>query len=478
MNLGNGRDAAPGQAAAIARSVRTGRRTAVSVIEEAVELIERVDPYLNAVIASDHARALSAARSIDTRIRAGEDVGPFAGVPFTVKDVIATEGLPTTCGSRAVTGTRDDEDATAVARMRAAGAILIGKTNCPEFAFSVLTDNDRFGPTINPIEIQSPATGPQQLVAGGSSGGEAVAIAAGFSVVGLGTDFGGSVRWPAQCTGVLGLRPTVGRVPATGQLPGVGGGPWPPNPRTLQGRLQVIGPMGRSVDDVEATLRVVAGPDAFDSTAVPALLGDSAAIDLRTVECRWETSIGELAVDAEVAVAVEYAAELLRSAGVRASRGLPPAMDHAHSIYSRLRDAEPLTELRNAIAGREGSVTRHIAEVLEAGMSVSEDELTRLWARRDLLRADLLGWLRGERILALPVSTVAPFASAAGLPFRGGRRLSEPEVVAPCRLVSLFGLPSLSVPVMTSATGVPISVQLVGPPFREDLVLAAARAVH
>ena len=156
--------------------------------------------------------------------------------------------------------------------MRAAGAVLVGKTNCPEFALSIVTSNPRYGETANPV-------GP--FTVGGSSGGEAAAVAAGLSAIGLGTDFGGSVRWPAQCAGVVGLRPTVGRVPASGQLPGVDTvGSYPPNPRTPRVRVQVIGPLGRTVDDVELALRVLTGPDGLDPFAVPVPLRTSSAVRL------------------------------------------------------------------------------------------------------------------------------------------------------------------------------------------------------
>src|SRR5204863_3729429 len=180
---------------------------------------------------------------------------------FTVKDIIAAAGVRTTAGSRVLDAFVPRLDAAAVGRLRRAGAVLIGKTNCPEWGMFPYTRNERFGETNNPL-------GP--VTVGGSSGGEAAAVAAGASALGMGTDFGGSVRWPAHCTGLLGLRPTAGRNPGTGQLPTVSlDEPLVPNEITLQGRAQLIGPLARTVDDVERALHVMAGPDDVDPFASP-----------------------------------------------------------------------------------------------------------------------------------------------------------------------------------------------------------------
>src|SRR3954468_2879811 len=188
----------------IAADVRSGRRGAPEVLEGYLERVGALNPQINAVVSLRADEARRDARRLDARIRSGEAVGALAGVPFTVKDVIATDDLPTTCGSVVMKDHRPSADAAVVSLLRAAGAVLVGKTNTPEFAFGVDTCNDLFGRTNNPLGPWTP---------GGSSGGEAAAVAAGMSAFGVGTDFGGSIRWPAQCTGLVGLRPTVGLVP-------------------------------------------------------------------------------------------------------------------------------------------------------------------------------------------------------------------------------------------------------------------------
>jgi len=253
-------------AVALARLIRAREASSTEVVEAHLQRIERANPELNAIVTLRAEQALDEAGRIDRTL--GEAPGlPLDGVPFTVKDLIATAGMRTTAGTPFLERFVPRLDATAVARLRTAGAILIGKTNCPEWGMFGYTRNSLFGETRNPVGPVTP---------GGSSGGEAAAIAARCSPLGLGTDFGGSVRWPAHCTGIFALRPTAGRVPCTGQLPAPSlQEPLLPNEVTLQGRVQVVGPLARSVDDLELALRLIAGPDGLDPFAVPAPIADS-----------------------------------------------------------------------------------------------------------------------------------------------------------------------------------------------------------
>lgn len=454
----------------IARRVASGIQSAVEVLEDTFERLDRINPILNAIVHIRRDAAFTDARNLDARIRAGLAVGRLAGVPFTVKDVIATEGLPTTCGSSAMLGCSTDADASAVARLRQSDAVLIGKTNCPEFAFSIDTQNPRYGRTYNPLGDFTP---------GGSSGGEAASLASGISSVGLGTDFGGSIRWPAQCTHLVGLRPTVGRVPGSGQFPATTrAGGASPNLRTLQGRLQVIGPMARTVEDVECILHTISGPDHLDPISVPVPLLHSSSVDIGSIECRWGVTIGPRTVSDEVAVATINAAKILRNRCGSVIESLPGAMGLAYDLYAAIRDTEPLTELRQAVAGREHMLGDGISDLLSRNSPTSDQQLVGLWADRDSLRYELLQWLRGNRVLLMPVSMVAPSRLTTTVLAESRLPMSEAEIVAPCRIVSLFGLPSLSVPCGYDSTGGPLSVQLVAPPFREDLVLATGKLIY
>lgn len=454
----------------IGRLVRTGRLSPVAVLADFLARIDAANDSVNAIVAlrADGARhdAVALANAID----AGADPGPLAGVPFTVKDVIATADLPTTCGSRLLREHRTVLDATATARMRQAGAILVGKTNCPEFAFGVDTDSPLHGRTRNPLGRFTP---------GGSSGGESAAVAAGFSAIGLGTDFGGSLRWPAHCTGLVGLRPTVGRVPGTGQLPSLGmAEPAIPDGRSMQGRLQVIGPIARTVADAELALRVLAGPDEIDPDAVATPLRPAAEVDIGAVELSWAARVGAVPVHAELAGTVRWAATALSRRGARATEGLPEEVSHAPALYGLLRDTDPLLEIRRLAAGRDEELSPAVQHLVHVRDTASNEYVATLWARRNMLRAGLLRWLTGERVLLLPVAAAPAFDPERGIPLIAGQQIGEWDVLTCSRAISLFGLPALAVPCGRTAEGRPASVQIVGPPFREDLVLAVGQALE
>ncbi|GAA2731350.1 amidase [Pedococcus aerophilus] len=430
--------------------IRAGSADPASLVRAGVARIRQENPRFNAIVAERGDQAVDEAAGLTSTGRTG---GVLAGVPFTAKDMLATADLPTTCGSRALEGNTTGEDATVVARMRAAGAVLVGKTNCPEFALGVDTDNDLFGPTRNPL-------GP--WTAGGSSGGEAAAVASGMSMVGLGSDYGGSLRWPAQCAGLVGLRPTVGRVPRSGEQPG---GPVHDGPlRDFQDTVQVVGPIGRSAQDVFTVLQVIAGPDGRDPLAEDQPLRDYRDVGLEDLEIAWAPTVGEVVVDREVAAAVETAAAALALSGARVSMGVPTEVDRAATVYDRLRSAEPMSAVARLAEAHPHLVGAGIKAMLDARVRLTEDALAELWAERDALVAGLGAWLRGDRVLLLPVSTEAPHDLTG--------RVADFHLLAPSRAISLFGIPAVSVPVSTSSTGSPISVQVVGAAFREDVVLA------
>lgn len=435
--------------ATAAADIRTGATDPAELVRTAVARMAEVNPRLNAVVAHRAEQAIEEAVALpsSTRMR-----GVLAGVPFTAKDMLATRDLPTTCGSRALQGHRTSQDATAVARMRAAGAVLVGKTNCPEFALGVDTDNDLFGPTRNPL-------GP--WTAGGSSGGEAAAVASGMSLVGLGSDYGGSLRWPAQCAGLVGLRPTVGRVSRHGEQPGT---PVDDGVRSFQDTVQVVGPIGRTVQDVFTVLQVISGPDGQDPLVADEPLHDYRDVRVQDLELAWAPTVGDAEVDAEIADAVASTAATLASSGVRISKGVPTEVDRALDVYDRLRAAEPMSAVARLHDAHPELIGDAIKGMLRARVRLSSRQLADLWDERDALISGLRLWLQGERALLLPVSTQAPSD------LRG--RVADFHLLAPSRAISLFGVPAVSVPVTTSRLGSPISVQVVAPAFREDIALA------
>jgi len=284
---------------AIAARVNGGEQSAREVTEHAIAQIERLNPQLNAFVAWDGDRALAQADKVDARVAAGENVGPLAGIPIGVKDLEAVEGFTTSFGSAVHS---DDAPATAdsvhVERLRAAGAIIVGKTNTPEFGHKGATDNIPFGQTANPWSLEhSP---------GGSSGGTASAIASGMVPLGTGSDGGGSIRIPASLCGLSGLKPQTARVPITGRaMPG-------------SGLLSTNGPMGRTALDSAIALDAVVGPDARDPLSLPVKAEswtDAALSAQPPKRAIWSPTMGYAKVDAEVLASCEAAVEALESAG-------------------------------------------------------------------------------------------------------------------------------------------------------------------
>jgi len=455
-------------AVALARLIRAREASSTEVVEAHLQRIERANPELNAIVTLRAEQALDEAGRIDRTLGEAPDL-PLDGVPFTVKDLIATAGMRTTAGTPFLERFVPRLDATAVARLRTAGAILIGKTNCPEWGMFGYTRNSLFGETRNPVGPVTP---------GGSSGGEAAAIAARCSPLGLGTDFGGSVRWPAHCTGIFALRPTAGRVPGTGQLPAPSlQEPLLPNEVTLQGRVQVVGPLARSVDDLELALRLIAGPDGLDPFAVLAPIADSG----RAATTRAAVWLGPAspALRDDVAATVRDAASALERRGVAVADEAPEALDRAVGLYSELRETDRLQDVRRLIRGREGEVGQDVRDAIGAAEAFERRnpnvDPAPLWEERDRLRGEVLAFLERHRILVMAVATVPPYPADGLPPVVAGREQGMWDVLAPCRLISLFGLPAMSVPFGSSADGLPIGVQVVGRPFREDEVLAAGR---
>ena len=340
--------------------------------------------------------------------------------------------------------------------------MLLGKTNCPEFALDPHTDNRLFGPTLNPLDTE--------LTPGGSSGGESSAVASGCSALGIGTDYGGSLRWPAHCTGIAALRPTLGLVPATGLLPSDPGlRRAAPNSVSLLGRVQTAGPMARSVADLWEALRVIAGPDGIDGQTVPVGLGEPAAVDAAQLACAWCVGEGTVEPVPDVRAVLEAAAARLSRAGLaRVDEARLPGLEDAEAIYTRYRHADGLFLHRKLAAGREADLTDTMRVWFERVQSATVEEFQSVAAERDALRVRVLEFMEEYPILLLPVAS-EPAYKAGDADFDVRFR-----VIAPCRAVSLLGLPSVAVRAGWSASGAPIAVQVVARPFRDHEAVAVA----
>lgn len=459
----------------LAAAIRSGKTSAREVVELHLERIRQVNPQLNAVVTLCEERARERAAAADRAIAEGREVGPLHGVPMVVKDTLVVAGLRATAGSLLLADFVPERTAPAIARLEQAGAILLGKSNCPEFALDIHTDNRVFGATRNPLD---PTRTP-----GGSSGGDAAAVASGCAALGIGTDYGGSIRFPAACTGLAALRPTVGLVPATGMLPFTSEGPLPPpNSMSLAGQLHTIAPIARRIADVWAAVTVMAGPDDRDLGTTPVQLGDPATVDVPGLAVAWCGGEGTIPVRPDLIAAVERAATALGRLGADVVEQRPAGFERAEGIYATFRAADGLPDHAALAAGREDQLSGTLAEWF-AGLPVATvPEYRRAAAARDALRADVLEGMASRPILLLPVASIPAFVPS----FAPGPRSFHVEgveipwisILAPCRVVSLLGLPAAVVRFGTSAEGLPVGVQVVGRPFHDHEVVAVVAALE
>lgn len=427
----------------IARRVRSGDLRAVDVVT--TTLARAADDRCNAVVTIGSDRALGDARAVDRAIADGRDPGPLAGVPFTAKDTIATAGVRTTAGSRLLADHVPDRDAPCVARLQGAGAVLIGKTNCPEFALQAHTDNLVFGTTTHP---ESAAMSP-----GGSSGGCAAAVAAGIVPVSIGGDYGGSIRYPAGCTGIFGLRPTRGATDAGGTLPAPAAG----TPRHF---FQEVGPIARAVADIAIIHSVL--------RTAPGLGGAVTRVGL--VLDGWP-------IDDATRRALEQATSALVSAGVEVIPVDAAPFSHATEVFDAWRATDDYADLRHFVAGRESDLTPHIRSLLEprrepappgalAAITQEAGELGRVVAEV----------LEHAPVLMLPIALAGSLPIGAELVNINGRAepLDSLRILAPSRAISLLGLPALAVPVGIDDQRLPVGVQLVARPYAESDLFSVA----
>jgi amidase len=408
-------------ALSLGRAIRDRRVSSAEVVAAYLEQIDQVNPAINAVVQRVDERARAAAAAADAALARGETGGLFHGVPFTVKDIFDVAGVVSAAGLEERADYVPERDAVVVTRMRAAGAILLGKTNCPPWGAGSFTENPLYGVTRNPYDLdRSPS---------GSSGGEAAAIAAGASPLGLGSDSGGSIRTPAHYCGIAALRPTVGRVPNTGAFELPGG---------LSDPRSQIGPMSRWIEDLGPVLAIIAGVDWHDSGVVPMPLADAGDVELRGLRVAFYADDGTAPPTPETVQAVQDAARALAGAGAVIEETRLPHLDQMWDITLRYwRSAE-----------------------------LSGAEIQQLMLDWDQFRTTMLGFVERYDLILCPV------ADEPALP------LGEESNVSYCLPYSLTGYPCVVVRAGTSPAGLPIGVQVVARPWREDVALAAARWVE
>ncbi|MEI7744891.1 MAG: amidase [Chloroflexota bacterium] len=438
----------------LARMLAAGETSSVEVVEACLARIEEVNPAVNAVVqlAPD---ARERAREADAARRRGDVRGPLHGIPFTLKDSLDTAGVVTTAGTAGWRDRLPVRDATVVARLRAAGGILLGKTNTPEFTWSNETDNDVYGRTSNPYDLAR--------TPGGSSGGPAAAVAAGCSPFDIGSDTGNSIRQPAHVCGIAGIKPTSGRVPRTGHWPGPGG--------LLDGLTQ-LGPMARRVEDLALVLPVISGPDGEDPHIAPVPLGAPASVTVTGLRVALFTDNGVQTPTPETIAAVEAAGRALEDAGAGVEPALPPDISATSEVYRRLAGADGYAWLRRLVngAGTPGLGSYETRPWFAEGHAMSGDELTALIEHVDDLRTRMLRWLAPFDLVVCPAMPLPAVPHGAGLAPDFADGYSDVH--------NITGWPSVVVRGGTAPGGLPIGVQVVGGPWREDVALAGALVVE
>lgn len=436
----------------IAKMIRQREVSPVEVAEAHLERIARVNPALNAIvtIAPD---VIERARTAEAALLRGDDVGSLHGVPVTVKDTIETAGLRTTSGSKVRDNYVPSIDAPAVARLKAAGAIVLGKTNAAEMAMDYNADNPVFGRTNHPLN--------SDLTPGGSSGGEAVAIATCMSSGGIGSDLAGSVRIPTHFCGICGLKPTTGRIPGELQFPPSIG------PYSLGA---VIGPMARSVGDLRLLFAALS-KDPFERKL----------FDLRGTRVAWYTDDGVAPVTDETAQAVATVARALSDAGLIVEERRPPHVERGNEMWLKVFSRASVVQLRAHYKGREsegGGFVRWRLGTADDSPTPTLDEYIAGWMERDRLREELLQWMETTPIIIAPVGSTPAYAHDTLKVSVNGSTFGTFRAFSYSQTFSVFDLPVVTVPAGKSKDGLPIGVQIAGLPFAEEQILAVAEIVE
>jgi Asp-tRNA(Asn)/Glu-tRNA(Gln) amidotransferase A subunit family amidase len=448
----------------MADKIRRREISPVEVVEAHLRRIERLNPKLNAFVQVDAEGALMAAQAAESSVARGIEVGPLCGVPVSIKSSIGVARLRWEAGTRLRKGVIAETDAPLVARLRAAGAIVLGTTNTPELLMAWETDNTLYGRTNNPWDLSR--------TAGGSSGGESAAIAAGCSAGGVGSDGGGSIRVPAHFTGICGLKPTPGRIPATGHFPDSVG------PFALLG---VVGPMARTVADVAAMFGAMQGPDYGDPSSVPVPLRNPPADQLKKIHIGFFEEDGRTPVTPETRLAVQTAAEALKRAGFDVSPYRPDGLEAARQLWWKIFGGVGAMLLGTMFAGHESDISPVLKDFLARAATLPEhtaNTLLQTWIERDVVRAQVLSQMQDRPVLLCPVAAVPAFRHGERQWTIGGTKVEYLDAWSYCEWFNLLGCPAAVVPVGTSPEGLPIGVQIVGQPWEEEIVLAVAQAVE
>jgi Asp-tRNA(Asn)/Glu-tRNA(Gln) amidotransferase A subunit family amidase len=439
---------------------RSGQISVTELAEEHIRQIERLNPALNTLVDFDADRVRAQAKQLDA---APEPRGLLHGLPVTIKSSIATAGYRCEIGSFLHAGEIPAEDAEIVARLRAAGALILGTTNCPEFLMAYETANLLHGRTLNPWDLER--------TPGGSSGGESAAIAAGLSAAGLGSDSGGSVRVPAHFTGICSLKPTPGRIPGRGHLPPCVG-PF--------STLGAIGPMARTMADVALLFRTLSGQDTHDPVSAPIALREPNLDELRTNTIGFFEDDGLVPVTPETRAAVNAVADALRSAGFRVEPFRPRTLELLRKLWWKFFVQCGAMFYEPDIRNRREQLSPIFSEFLgfaEAVPLLTAVELLDAWAELDLLRSKTLTEMSKYPVLLCPVASIPAFRHGERTWVIEGQAVDYLDAVRYTQWFNVLGAPAAVVPVGRSPEGLPIGVQIVARPFQDETALGIAAVV-
>ncbi|MGD9705812.1 MAG: amidase [Acidimicrobiia bacterium] len=444
-----------------ARSIRSGESSALRLMEACLAAIDRLDPGLNAFVHLDRDGALAAASAVDDDVRAGrgDALGPLAGVPFGVKDLEHCAGMPTTRGSRwYADGPPAAHDEIHVARLRAAGAIPVGKTATPEFGVWAYTASPLLGVTRNPWD--------DTRTPGGSSGGSSAAVSAGMVPFCTASDGGGSIRTPASFTGLVGLKPSYGRIPTLGV--------------THLAQNAVHGCLATTVADTALLLDVMAGPDLRDRTCLPSPVGSYRSaierLDTAGLRIAWSSDLGFAVVDPAVSALCERAARVLVEALGATLIDRAVELDDYIAVYAHVEGADRFVGVEPTLwQDRLGELDPLAAPGWASASRATLPKLAAVEETRRRLATDVAAVFDDVDLLVTPMSACAAFAAEGPMPTEiAGVAVHGGMAVIHAMLANLVNLPAISVPAGLTIEGLPVGLQVIGPRHREDLLLAVA----
>jgi len=451
-------------AAEMARQIREKKISPLELAEAHLEKIERLNPKLNAFVDVAPERVRRDARAAEEVLAAGGKVGPLHGVPISIKSSVDVAGMKCEAGTRLRSGYVAPEDAPLVSRLRSAGAVMLGVTNTPELLMAWETDNVLHGRTNSPWDLER--------TPGGSSGGEAAAIAAGMSAGGVGSDGGGSIRVPAHFSGICGLKPTPGRVPSTGHFPASGG------PFAILG---VVGPMARTVADLKILFEVMQGPDDGDTCSAPVPVRWPNEAETRQLKIGYFEDDGRTSVAPEIRAAVGKAVEALSHRGFTVESFRPQGLEEARVLWKKF-----FVKVGGMLIGpmfdrREGDISPMLQQFLEwsgAEPQFTENSLLAAWFRRDQLQVEFMRQMREYPIMLCPPAAIPAFRHRERSWVVEGKTIHYLDAWSYTEWFNLLGNPAVVVPVSQTAGGLPVGVQIVGRPWAEEEVLSVAAALE